>query len=366
MKRFFLSIACIVLSFAYTVTINADELIAPYFEADGIRHEFDDEIIYANNIEFYNNFTTNDGAEYHYLWGYRYDIRSFDGYSESHEGDTFYGDCDNISAKINPQHYHLNAAIKHSEDSQEEYFDFTIILKILNNNKAIVYHDEKTVRLGFPRGIPGDISIINPHFITQCYNWEYDIMVNESVFAFDLESENAERFEMKIPIGNFHSIENWEHFLCRDDSSPHFWYILEPSDPDNPNHFEINADWGEIYFVLAYNKNGVSRYSGPIFTTDYITDPDILARIKEINDIETGIVDLNPDMQSGEYPVFKHDRIYCPENIRELSIYNSTGETVLSSTNPFPSISIENLDRGIYFVVYKDLYLNHGTLKICK
>lgn len=364
MNRIVLSIAGIVLSFAYSFTINADELIAPYFEADGIRHEFNDEIIYANNIEFYNNFTAPNNTEYHCLWGYRYDIKSFDENEKCHEGYMFYGD--NINAGINPRHYYMNADIKLSEDSQEEYFDFTIILKILDSDNSIILSDEKTVRLGFPCGIPGDISIINPHFITQCYDWEYDIMLNESVFAFDLESENADRFEMKVPIGNFHSIENWEHFLCRNDSSPHFWYILEPSDPDNPNHFEINADWGEIYFVLAYNKNGASRYGGPIFTTDYITDPDILARIKEIKDVETGIVDLNPDMQSGESPVFKHGRIYCPENIRELFIYNSAGETVLSSTDPFPSISIENLDRGIYFVVYKDHYLNPGTLKICK
>ena len=42
MNRIVLSIAGIVLSFAYSFTINADELIAPYFEADGIRHEFND------------------------------------------------------------------------------------------------------------------------------------------------------------------------------------------------------------------------------------------------------------------------------------------------------------------------------------
>ncbi len=110
------------------------------------------------------------------------------------------------------------------------------------------------------------------------------------------------------------------------------------------------ADWGEFYTFKTSNKFGTVWCNDTILTTDYITDPDILARIEELRN-ESG--DLCKTHQDNEihittlqnYLVIVGDRTA----IDNVTIFDMTGRTV-STQNNGENLYINNLQKGCYIV----------------
>ena len=145
-----------------------------------------------------------------------------------------------------------------------------------------------------PRLAPGKPIISNPHFIFENYDWEYDSMYDNtppSEFTFDLYSENATTFELHLVMSkgdyNYFTIDDWYNGKDNGVNITYHNGWGEVAD-GQATYLSTNVigkggqDWGEIILIRGYNEYGFGVYSEPIFTTDYITDPAILERIKRL------------------------------------------------------------------------------------
>lgn len=224
---------------------------------------------------------------------------------------------------------------------------------------------------------PGPIKVIDPHFVTQVYDWENDDMyVAGSIFGVRLESENATDFEailtFKSPIpflslqeyedvGGYQGVrpfENFGDYRIR-------WYYIDLTPDGDDNYFEIPVNWGDVLVFYSYiEMEGVSDDSEPVLTTDYITDPAILARINELKNIYTGIEDVLPEVDPAADLIHRFgDTLKVRPDVSHVTIYNDKGEKVLYVTDPGDEVSIQEIGSGVYFAVAKTA---DGLSKILK
>ena len=111
-------------------------------------------------------------------------------------------------------------------------------------------------------------------------------------------------------------------------------------------YVELDPDWGEYLRVEAMNRYG-SVIGDYIYTTDYIDDTLILARIEEI---KTGSA---VNTLTDESVSFRWDRnqIDFGSPVGSAKIFNISGAQVLISS-PTTTIDISHLSQGIYIMSY--------------
>lgn len=189
--------------------------------------------------------------------------------------------------------------------------------------------------------------IISDVIFTFEYDWELDIIWPYGKFEFNIQSDDATGYGIRIS----------DSFLF---SEPKFF-------PYNRGWFEnskgwYDADWGEYMCVYAKNRFGLSHYSEVLCTTDYITDENVLNRINELRHLAS-IDDINVD-DSIPDAVWNDNTISFNLPIDHVEIYDLSGRQIINAANIF-SLDLSQLNRGMYLVTYTRN--NHiSTLKILK
>lgn len=197
------------------------------------------------------------------------------------------------------------------------------------------------------------------------YNWEYDDYDLGSYMTFRLYSERAEKIYANIESysGCFHfQIPSRYHLdlvcFCSvnpSDNNKDTGGISVSKLNDLPNTYEVTIDlpiqWGQIFRVNVLNHYGVAPSLDDMFTTDYITDPAVLARIDEMYR-QAGVDSPNtcaPQMVIGNGKISFNDS----ENlIQEVSIYSISG-MLLYQQSGNRDISTSDFPAGAYIINYK-------------
>lgn len=170
---------------------------------------------------------------------------------------------------------------------------------------------------------------------TYTYDWSDDTIFPNCNMGLNLYSENAVDYilwESESYIFSFPGIFQGGYFY--------------DANPNEVTYVEFDPDWGEYLGVEARNRYG-SVLGDIIYTTDYIDDPLILARIEEIRKgaaVET-VTDKVASFRLDQ------DRIAFESTIDSALIYDISGTLVVESPAT-ASLDISSLSQGIYILSY--------------
>lgn len=177
---------------------------------------------------------------------------------------------------------------------------------------------------------------INVTHYTYTYDWSDDSIFPNCNMGLNLYSENATEYIL------------WEtesYIFSFPDYYAGGGYSYD-ANLNEVTYVEFDPDWGEYLRVEAENKYG-SVSGDHIYTTDYIDDPMILARIEEIK--KGAAVEAITD----EAVSFRlnQNQIAFTSPVDNARIYDISGTQVIES--PASSvIDISHLFKGIYILSY--------------
>ena len=188
------------------------------------------------------------------------------------------------------------------------------------------------IKLGL---VPSKPIISNINF-TYKYDWEFDDIYPNGVFAFDITSERAVTYMLNLS-DSFRFEPPESYFVC--------W----PYDAHATNHIEYDADWGEYLIIEATNEFG-TIYSDEICTTDYIYDEKVLNRINELKKMaDENSIDI--DHQEPSFILDNNSIIFNALPPDKIHIFDLTGR-IHYSGGVSPQIDISGLHKGIYILDY--------------
>lgn len=182
--------------------------------------------------------------------------------------------------------------------------------------------------------VPSRPILKNVHF-SYTYDWTDDTIFPNGIFSFDVDSDSktwcwlyvSESYIWEIPV-----IYAW----------------CEKFDAIESKHIEYPADWGEFVYITANNEFGFSL-SDVLYTTDYITDEDILNRINEIR--ETSSIDeVNIDMDTIETK-WNNNTLLFSKEVDNVFVFSINGQLLRTATK-CNSFDLSFLSSGVYFVKY--------------
>ncbi|MCM1141829.1 MAG: T9SS type A sorting domain-containing protein [Muribaculum sp.] len=193
--------------------------------------------------------------------------------------------------------------------------------------------------------LPKQPEISDVSFVFE-YNWEEDRIWPNGVLRMKVTSENME--SCCLWASDSFLFGSFDMFKCG------FPYEVDSS---TGTYLEYDAEWGEYIAIEACNKFG-TIYGETIYTTDYIHDPDVLARIEELRQ------GLSVESVSGENAAstFKSDGNAiqfqtCPKT---AMIYDMSGRIVYSGSGE-SRIDISGFPSGLYILSYQtDSTLNQS------
>lgn len=199
----------------------------------------------------------------------------------------------------------------------------------------------------------------NIHFDPLVYDWEIDTILYDSILRFDMECENATGFEIQ-----YHCREDFWNFGFPDTIKYDFGIIMEYN---GSGEYEYTlVDLGDIFRIFVYNKSGYA-YSDPVAVNDYIEDPEILARLYQLRDIETGIRTPYGGAESKDNDIeVLHDSIRFNDPAANITIYTVTGCKILEHYGVCDQLSTSVLPSGIYVMSYTDKNNENRTVKFTK
>lgn len=203
-------------------------------------------------------------------------------------------------------------------------------------------------------------------FVTP-YDWEYDD------FGYDVVGN----FVAYLTTARASTVQEW-HSSPIDDWSkgPMYWEVdteyptnnvggrnitVTPSGPSSSDCPGIVTTWGEYILYVNHNKYGWVR-GDTIYTNDYITDLDVLERIRQICDRKgypysyppfSGVQPIKSDCDKGKLSLKNNMVVYSgnSEDIISVSLHDVYGRQIyLKCGESF--IDIKSLSSGIYFVVF--------------
>lgn len=165
------------------------------------------------------------------------------------------------------------------------------------------------------------------------YNPEWDALIPNSDFSFDITSEGATTFIMYI------FYPKYEHYAP---------YCMAFYGQDKMR-LNYEADWEEYISVSAGNEFGYVR-SDTIFTTDYITDETILRRIEELRK-PAGNISSVADKEDVTVSI-DNNNISFSSAAEMVRILNISGRCIFERTSA-EILDISGLAKGIYVMSYK-------------
>lgn len=222
----------------------------------------------------------------------------------------------------------------------EEKGDFSIYYK------GVVYTldgDEKTdsmvIRFNL---LPSRPRITGVSFTQDCYDWDNDTFYPNSTFGITFSAARCE--DALLATESPHYTERPEKYD----------FFLHPEIRQESNGMlsveTSHTDWGEYYRLDVYNKYGIITGKDFFLTTDYITDPLILIRLKEISQESNAV----------QHVAAGNDiRIVCQGNrieiqgdksgVSSLTLYDGTGKVVKHQSHG-EDMHLSGLPQGLYIL----------------
>lgn len=187
------------------------------------------------------------------------------------------------------------------------------------------------------------------------FNWETNSVWPNGVLTFSVKSEGATCFRLR-----------YNDQIMFSPPPIHLFMFCTDFEGEDEVRIEWNTDWGEYLLVTAYNKYGFSLPSEMIYTTDYITDPDVLQKIEEIKN-QAGILQSNTDTTDIS-ATWDNNTLTFNHPMDKVFVYNIAGNQILAGTNT-QSLSLSHLPAGSYIIVYNSYNTTRhpsATIKIIK
>lgn len=208
--------------------------------------------------------------------------------------------------------------------------------------------------------LPSRLDIIEASFTYSEFDWEYDDFNLKAVLT--IVGSAARGNSYSLWCGDSFCFSFPEHYFFRYGCIPNVYENEAGKVSLEYNH----ADWGEFYIVSTHNKYGTVYGVDTLFTTDYISDPKILARLEELEK-EYHAVSSIPN----EYDIRiinKNDHIEINGNkslVQGLFIYDSTGKLIKMQRGG-ENMDISKLSQGLYIVSCRTTDNQILTTKIMK
>lgn len=190
------------------------------------------------------------------------------------------------------------------------------------------------------------------------YDWNDDMIFPNGDLYVTIEAYRADYFMTLSTTDPFCFNFPILGFGCTES-----FYKIEKEDNFATYHSDF-ADWGDFYSFWAVNKYGFT-VSDTILTTDYITDPAILARIEEIKNSQAGtdyisVNNINISVKNNILSV-SGDK----DSVLDISIYDMLGRAVRRQESG-EDMDISSLKKGCYVIICHTKYNHIINSKIMK
>lgn len=214
--------------------------------------------------------------------------------------------------------------------------------------KGVIYTldgDEKTDSMVIKFNLlPSRPKITGVSFTQDCYDWDNDTFYPNSTFGITFSAARCEDALLATESPRY--TERPEKYTVD--------FFIHPEIRQEPNGMlsvETNhTDWGEYYRLDVYNKYGIITGKDFFLTTDYITDPLILIRLKEIGQGSTTVQQAVADNEIRI--VNKGNRIEIQGDksaVSSLTLHDGTGKVVKRQSHG-EDMNISGLPQGLYIL----------------
>ncbi len=267
---------------------------------------------------------------------------------KNNEGKSIYADLESVGrgyCVFNPSTTNINwnnIPRKYDRSLNRDLYEIGVVFC-----SEYGFVDVKYLKLGL---LPSRPQISDVIFNIDAYDWEYDMIYPYGNLSFTIKSDGAQ---------NFYYHTSHSFLFPTNDFFVAFTYRVEGQDEANVSY---DADWGEYICVSAGNEFGYVN-GDTIFTTDYIKDEAILARIEELKN-QAGIHVPNMDgvMQP---PTWNNNTLFFNEEVKRVCVYNMMG-VLITQGQGLSSMDLSQVSSGVYCVVYEGYDRKQDKLKIVK
>lgn len=328
-------------------------------------------IVDAKSITFFSLYddTSKDSADNQYVW--QFEINGPEKYEFVVE------ENGNDGVKINISDIDLERCYIFDETYYSlpySYIKFRVKLLGKTESDNCVYHeyDSREVKVDIRYSRPKRPVLSNIHFENLGWEDECDWLTEDARLCYDMTWEQGDPLYW-VYGGNGGNDYIYNQSFDAEEMMMFCYYM--GFDRDNfceidghmETHEEVFVDWGQLLFIAVYlGENGWSE-AVPIFTTDYIDDPDILAKIEALR-VETGVEEIR-DSEFGSSAadvVVGKDGIYCSNGVQNLAVYNLDGQMVLEMRKNNGFIPVDYLPSGMYVIRYTNANSETKSLKFIR
>ena len=186
------------------------------------------------------------------------------------------------------------------------------------------------------------------------YDWEYDCFNEDSKIQFSVATHDAKEVTVLVSDSYYWRVD--EEFFP-------IYNVQLPVENDSIYKYETLTDWGTIYKIYARNFFGYSYCDSIIFTTDLITDPQVLERLDQLKKEESSIESMHTDISGIQ--IIDRNQVFIPSNYTYLCVIDIAGRQYgLPCENNI--IDLSPLSNGVYIIIYKNANKALSNLKILK
>ena len=342
--------------------------ISPTFIGDGETFEFSDGIVRGKEFHFTSTVEadseTGKNPRYEGCWTVK--VKGLDG--EFITSPKSKGNYDKFEYTVQPVRHSMEGClVETASDNSTNYYSALIIYELIDNiEKVVIATDQKEIKVEVPL-FPTKPVIKN--FTFHSFEVDWNTFKYKSDFSFDIECENAIEYQTcllwpitekpdvlvagSIPSSLPHPL-SWIYILlggdisnCTVTNTEYGAYVESIKSMDK----EVYAiEWDTLMYVVGYDEYGnSSKPSEWIYTNDYI-DPDMLEQMKHLDDVCSGIENINP-VSTNPLRIYK-DRICCSEDVLAISVFDINGNSIMNFAPVSGEMILSNLPSGLYILSY--------------
>lgn len=183
--------------------------------------------------------------------------------------------------------------------------------------------------------VPDNPVCENISFEIEEYDWENDTMAPDSRISFNIVGENAAQYDFYI------------YEIDKQSSASSLKSIRRIYVPHTTKKAIIDVDWNQEIRVMANNFGFKSELSEPIRVADFITDPEIRKRVDTLMGTVSGIGDVSEN----EIELCIVDgNLQLNRSVESVQISDAQGRLILFIDNPDGTVSLSNVNTGIYII----------------
>ena len=325
------------------------ELISRRYSAGYEYKQLSDEIETANDISFELKDKKAEGKWDVLYLGYDGDYHSI----YDPEGDVKRPESDSNSVffmrfgimRYEPSIFGNYAAKVYTDEEKPLHYMVKVTCQVSYSNENRIDTDTVFLRLGLPVSRPAKPEILGMRYENIVFDREWDSIM-DSDFTIDLKCEGAALCTLWYNPQTYFA--NSEDVILNVGEPIHL-------DKNYSAHYKFEGpEWGTIMKFSGHNEFGLGEDSERYFTTDYIYDPEILARIEELKNIASGLGDTKQvKIPISDSISITDEYIYCTGAISNLDLYDMNGN-LLGSVKGAGLIHTDNLQHGVYVLHYTE------------